>query len=48
MHETLKKENLIVKLTFELAVETVAFCDRLDELKKWSLSNQILRAALSI
>lgn len=48
MHESLKKENLIVKLTFELAVNTMNYCDRLTELRKWSLSDQILRSGLSI
>lgn len=48
MHESLKKDNLIVKLSFELAVETIEFSDLLDGMKKWSLANQILRAALSI
>lgn len=48
MHESLKKENLIVKLSFELAVETSAYCDILNEMKKWSLVDQIFRAALSI
>ncbi len=48
MHESLKKENLIVKLSFELAVETSSFCDLLNEKKKWSLADQIFRSALSI
>lgn len=48
MHESLKKDNLIVNISFELAVEVVAFCDLLDAQRKWSLANQILRAALSI
>jgi four helix bundle protein len=48
MHESLKKDNLVVKLSFELALKAVDFCDRLDADKKWSLANQILRAALSV
>jgi len=48
MQESLKKDNLIVKLSFELAVETIDFCSKLDEMKKWSLANQISRAALSV
>jgi len=48
MNEDLKKGNLIVQLTFDFAISIVAFCDRLDELRKWSLSNQILGASLSI
>lgn len=48
MKEELKKGNLIVQLTFDFAVSIVSFCGNLDELKKWSLSNQLLRASLSI
>ncbi len=43
-----KNNNPAVKLSFDLAVDTIEFCIRLDYLKKWSLSNQIMRAALSI
>jgi four helix bundle protein len=43
-----KKGNLIVQLTFDFAIAIVSFCDLLDERKKWSLANQILRASLSI
>ncbi|MBC7554618.1 MAG: four helix bundle protein [Taibaiella sp.] len=48
MDEALKKKNLIVQLTFEFALMSVKFCALLDEHKKWSLSNQLLRASLSI
>ena len=48
MKEELKKKNLIVQLTFEFAVDVVKFCAILDDLKKWSLANHILRASLSI
>ncbi|MBZ0098983.1 MAG: four helix bundle protein [Taibaiella sp.] len=48
MHEDLKKKNIIVRLSFELAVETIDYCALLDDLKKWSLANQIMRAALSV
>ncbi len=48
MNDELKKGNLVVQLAFEFAVQVVSFCDGLDGMKKWSLSNQILRASLSI
>lgn len=48
MKEELKKNNLIVQLTFDFAITTVAFCAQLEGLKKWSLANQLLRASLSI
>lgn len=48
MQENLKKENTIVKLSFELAVETIEFCTILNEKKQWSLADQMMRAALSV
>ena len=48
MNDDFKKKNLIVQLTFEYALLAVKFCGQLDELKKWSLSNQLLRASLSV
>ncbi len=48
MEENLKKQNLIVGLTFSLAVDTIEFCNILEGMKKWSLANQIMRAALSV
>ncbi|GAA4464872.1 hypothetical protein GCM10023093_16110 [Nemorincola caseinilytica] len=48
MNEELKKGNLIVQLSFGLAVDMIPFCAELDAMKKWSLANQILRASLSI
>ena len=35
-------ENVIVNLTFEFALKIVEFCDELDNLKKFTLSNQLL------
>ncbi len=48
MQDDLKKDNLIVQLTFDFALSAVSFCAVLDSLRKWSLSNQLLRASLSI
>ncbi len=48
MNEELKKQNLIVQLTFAFAVKAVGFCTQLDEIKKWLLANQLLRSSLSI
>ena len=48
MNDELKKKNIIVQLTFDFAIIMIRFCSQLDELKKWSLANQILRASLSI
>lgn len=48
MHDELKKNNLIINISFDLAVQTIKFCEQLDERRKWALSNQIMRAALSV
>ena len=48
MYEDLKKKNVIIGLTFDLAIATIAFCQLLEEDRKWSLANQIMRAAISI
>lgn len=48
MKDDLKKKNLIVQLTFDFALSIISFSASLDELKQWSLSNQLLRASLSI
>ena len=48
MKDDLKKKNLIVQLTFDFAISMVTFCATLDELRKWSMANQLLRASLSI
>lgn len=48
MNEGLKKDNLILQMTFDFAVAMVDFCEILEQQKKWSLSNQIMRASLSI
>jgi four helix bundle protein len=48
MREDLQKQNLIVQLSFDFAFQIISFCTLLDKLRLWSLSNQLLRAALSI
>ena len=47
MRADLQKQNLIVQLTFDFAVRVVSFCSHLETFRKWSLANQLLRAALS-
>jgi four helix bundle protein len=42
------KENIILKLSFELAVDVIKFSELLDEQRKFTLSNQILRSGTSI
>jgi four helix bundle protein len=42
------KENAIINLTFEFALEIIDFCDGLDGLRKFALSNQLFRSGTSI
>jgi four helix bundle protein len=42
------KENVIVKKTFDFAVEIVNFCKELDLVKQYILSKQLLRSGTSI
>ncbi len=42
------KDNLILKLTFEFAVDIVKFSEELDHLRKFTISKQILRSGTSI
>jgi four helix bundle protein len=42
------KDNLILKLSFELAVDVIKFSEFLDEKRKFTVSNQILRSGTSI
>jgi four helix bundle protein len=42
------KENVIIKLTFEFALSIIDFCDGLDGLKKFALSNQLFKSGTSI
>lgn len=46
--ESMSKENVIVNLTFEFALRIIEFCDELDELRKFALSNQLLKSGTSI
>ena len=42
------KNNLILRLTFEFAVGIVKFSEKLDTLRKYTISNQILKSGTSI
>ncbi len=42
------KENVIIKLSFDFALTIVDFCDELDKLRKFALSNQLLKSGTSI
>lgn len=40
--------NPILKLTFSFSLEIIAYCERLDALKKFPLSNQLFKSGTSI
>jgi four helix bundle protein len=42
------KDNVILNLTFEFALKIIDYCDELDSLKKFALSNQLFKSGTSI
>lgn len=42
------KDNLILKLTFDFAVNIVKYSEELDKEKKYSIANQVLKSGTSI
>lgn len=48
MQKEFIENNPILKLTIEFAKLTLDYCDRLDELKKYTLSKQLVRSGTSI
>jgi four helix bundle protein len=42
------KENVIINLSFEFSLKIIDFCDKLDELRKFNLSNQLFKSGTSI
>ncbi len=48
----MKKEDIeanpILKLTFDFSLEIMGYCDRLDELRKYTISRQLLKSGTSI
>ena len=44
----LQKENIIIDLTLEFAIEVVKYCDKLEEKRKYVIARQLLRSATSI
>jgi four helix bundle protein len=42
------QENLIVNLTFQFALDIVAFCEMLEQSRKYNLANQLFRSGTSI
>jgi four helix bundle protein len=44
----MKSGNLIVDLTFQFSLEIVAYTDKLDEKRKYSMSKQLFRSGTSV
>ncbi len=42
------KDNLIVKLTFQFALDLITFTEKLESLKKYNLAKQLFRSGTSI
>ncbi|NOU45484.1 MAG: four helix bundle protein [Bacteroidales bacterium] len=42
------KENAIINLTFEFALKIIDFCDGLDGIRKYKLSDQLFKSGTSI
>jgi len=45
---TEKKPNLIVDLTFEFSLKVIAFCEQLEDRRKFNMANQLFRCGTSI
>lgn len=43
-----EKENVIIKLTFQFALDIIKYCENLQESKKFVIANQLLKSGTSI
>ena len=43
-----EKENVIIKLTFQFALDIIIYCEILQEGKKFVIANQLLKSGTSI
>ena len=48
METELPKDNLIVNLSFEFSMAIIEYCELLTEMKRFVISNQLLKAGTSI
>ncbi|HYK56166.1 MAG TPA: four helix bundle protein [Flavisolibacter sp.] len=44
----IERDNLIVRLTFQFALDIIVFTEKLEQLKKFNLANQLFRSGTSI
>lgn len=47
-HTNSSSDNLIVTLSFQFAIDIVAFTEKLETLRKYNLANQLFRSGTSI
>lgn len=43
-----EKENVILKLTLEFAIEIIAYCEILEQNRRYVINNQLLKSGTSI
>ncbi|MEZ4852929.1 four helix bundle protein [Flavobacterium sp.] len=43
-----EKENVIIKLTFQFALDIIKYCENLQENKQFVIANQLLKSGTSI
>lgn len=43
-----EKENIIIKLTFQFALDIIKYCEILQDNKKYIIANQLLKSGTSI
>lgn len=44
----MQKDNLIVTLSFQFALDIIVFTEQLEQIKKYNLANQLFRSGTSI
>ena len=44
----MEKENAVLKITFDFALQVIIYCERLEEVKKFVISRQLLKSGTSI
>ena len=44
----MEKENVVLELSFEFALEIIAYCEKLEEERKFVISNQLLKSGTAI
>lgn len=48
MFHEMKKENIILQLSFEFALKTIDFCEQLESRRKYVIAKQLLKSGTSI